>query len=297
MPDPAPAAAAPAAEPQSISVQVPQTIAAVTPASIPDPAPAAKTPTVDFKSLVPAAYKDKPYMKQVTSMDKLFSDFDNAQSLIGQRPQGAEIPGANATPDQIEAYAAKVRPASPDAYTFPETEYSKKFGRDATFQGEMKGLFHKAGLQPWQVNMLTEGYDGIVFNKANEMATSKESQAADFEKLADGHFGAEKEAKLKIANDILKTHVPDAFKSSLEKLPNESLMILSGVLNNVYNKYMKEDDLNIGAKGAATDTTSLQQEAQQLMADPAYKDFRNPKHENVVKRVNELYDQIGKIKK
>jgi hypothetical protein len=286
-----------AQEPQSVAVQTPQTVAAAQPASVPDPTPSSTPPQVDFTSVIPEAYKDKPYMKEVTSFDKLFQDFDNAQSLIGQRQEGLDIPGADATPEQIQAYVDKIKPESVEAYTFPETEYSKKFGRDEAFQGQMKELFHKAGLQPWQVNTLTEGYDAALFGKANEMASSAENQAADFEKLAEGHFGEAKEEKLRIANEILKANTPEAFKEHLAKLPNESLMVLSGVLNNVYDKFMKEDDLNTGGKGTATDTAALQEEARQLMADPAYKDFRNPKHDQIVKRVNELYDQIGNIKK
>jgi hypothetical protein len=296
MPDPN--VTTPTQEPQSVAVQTPQTIAAATPATAPDPQAKPSTPpTMDFTSVIPAAYKDKPYMKEVKSFDKLFQDFDNAQHLIGQRQEGLQIPGANATPEQIAEYAAKVRPESVDAYTFPETEYSKKFGRDEAFQGEMKKLFHDAGLQPWQVETLTKGYDSALFAKANEMAVGAQAQAADFEKLADGYYGTEKEAKLKVANEILKAHTPDAFKDQLAKLPNESLIVLSSVLNNVFDKYMKEDDLNIGGKGSSTDGVALQEEARQLMADPAYKDFRHPNHDRITKRVEELYNQVAAIKK
>jgi hypothetical protein len=289
--------ATPAAEPQSVSVQTPNTIATANPQSQPDPTKTPDQTAVDFTSVIPEAYKGKPYMKEVDSFDKLFADFDNAQTLIGQRQQSAEIPGADATPEQIQAYADKIRPESPDVYTFPETEYSKKFGRDEAFQGEMKTAFQEAALQPWQVNILTEKYDAALFGKASELAASAETQAADFEKLADGHFGESKEEKLKIANAVLKENTPEAFKPFLEKLPNESLMILSAVANELHAKYMTEDNLNIGAKGTATDEGALQEEARQLMADPSYKDFRHPNHDRTVKRVNELYDQIGSIKK
>lgn len=263
----------------------------------PAPAPAAKAdPGLDFTSVIPEAYKDKPYMKEVNSFDKLFKDFDNAQSLIGQRQQEFKIPGPDATPEELEAYVRKVRPETKDVYEFPETEYSKKFGRDEAFQGQMKELFHKAGLHPWQVKTLTEGYDQALFSKANEVANSVEQQNQEFIKLSEGYFGDKAEEKLKIANDILKANTPDAFKDHLEKLDNTSAMIMASVLNNVYEKFMKEDDLNTGAKPSGSDGTALQEEARQLMADPAYKDFRHPRHDATVKRVNELYDQIGKLK-
>jgi hypothetical protein len=182
-------------------------------------------------------------------------------------------------------------------YEFPETEYTKKFGKDETFQGEMGELFHKAGLLPSQAKILSEGYDAAMFGRANEAAAGVETQAGDFEKLADGHFGADKEAKLKIANEILKQHTPEAFQPHLANLSNEALMVLSSVLNNVHDKFMSEDDLNIGGKGAGADASAIQAEARELMKTPAYKDFRNPEHDATVSKVNALYEQVGKIKK
>ncbi len=280
--------------PQSVAVQTPQTTASATPNTNPDPQQQPSAPPVDIKSVIPEAYKDKPYMQQIDSFEKLFQDFDNAQSLIGQRQ--TEVPGKDASEEEVNAFLEKIRPESQDAYEFPETEFSKKFGRDEQFQGQMKELFHKAGLMPHQVKILTEGYDNALFAKANETAQNAETQAADFEKLADGFFGDKKDEKLKIANEILKANTPDQFKEHLGKLSNENLMIMSSVLNNVFDKFMKEDDLNIGGKGTATDASALQEEARQLMARPEYKDFRHPKHDETVNRVNELYDQIGKMK-
>lgn len=293
-PDTTPAAE-PSQEPQSVAVSTPQTVAAATPDTSPDPQPTSPSPQVDFKELIPEQYRDKPYMKEVDSLDKMFADFDNAQQLIGQRQ--AEIPGKDATEEQITAYLDKIRPESTEAYTFPETEYSKKFGRDENFGNEMKSLFQKAGLFPWQVNVLAEGYDAAAFNIAQAQANADNDLAADFEKLADGHFGDQKDAKIKIANEIMKIHTPDNLKPFVEKLSNESLMLTSAILNSVFDKYMSEDDLNIGGKGTSTDGGALQKEAQQLMATPAYKDFRHPDHDATVQKVNELYDQVGKVKK
>jgi len=296
MPDditPEPSAASP--EPTSIAVSSPQTIAAAQPQSAPDPQKPTTPPSMDFNAVVPIEFQNKPYMKEVDSFDKLFKDFDNAQHLIGQK--SFEVPKADAPEEEITAYLDKVRPESADVYELPETEYTKKFGRDEEFGTQMKGLFQKAGLLPHQAKILTEGYDAALFGKANEMAAGAEGQAADFEKMADGHFGGDKDAKLKIANEILKENTPDAFKEYLGNLPNESLMVLSAVLNNVADKYMGEDKLNIGGKPAGADPAAIQEEARQLMASPEYKDFRHPKHDATVARVNELYGQVGSIKK
>jgi len=292
MPDPI----TPPITPEPVAVTTPSTTAVATPSTAPDPiTPATPPASTDFASAIPEAFKDKPYMKEVNSFDKLFADFDNAQSLIGQK--GAEIPGKEATPEEITAYTEKIRPESKDAYEFPETEYTKKFGKDEIFQGEMGDLFHKAGLLPHQAKILTEGYDAAMFGRANEAAAGAEAQAGDFEKLADGHFGADKDAKLKIANEIMKQHTPEAFKPQMENLSNEALMVLSSVLNNVHDKFMSEDDLNIGGVGSGTDAASIQAEARALMQTPAYKDFRNPDHDSTVKRVNEMYEQVGRVKK
>ena len=281
--------------PQTVAVSSPHTTASATPATAPNPQTSTTPPPNDFISTVPEQFRDKPYMKEVTSFDKLFKDFDNAQSLIGQK--SFEVPKADAPEETVNAFLEKIRPESKDVYEFPETEYSKKFGKDEAFQGQMGELFHKAGLLPHQAKMLVEGYDSAIMSKAMEVANQAETQAADFEKLADGHFGAEKAAKLKIANDMLKQHTPDAFKDKLHNLDNESVMIMSSILNDIHGKYMSEDSLNIGGKGTVTDGAAIQEEARQLMTSPEYKDFRHPQHDATVARVNELYASVGKMKK
>jgi hypothetical protein len=281
--------------PEPVAVSTPITTAVATPSTSPDPqTPVTPSPS-DFNTAVPEAFRDKPYMKEVDSFDKLFADFDNAQALIGQKT--FDVPKADAPESEIAAFTDKIRPESKDVYEFPETEYTKKFGKDEAFQGEMSELFHKAGLLPHQAKMLVEGYDGAIMGKAMEVATQAETQAADFEKLADGHFGADKDAKLKIANDLLKEHTPDAFKEKLANLDNESLMIMTGILNDFHGKYMSEDTLNLGGEGSAVDGTAVQEEARQLMTSPAYKDFRHPQHDEVVNKVNQLYSNVGKMKK
>jgi len=273
----------------------PQTSATATP-NMPSDNPQTtepEAPEYDFHKLVPVEFQQKPYMKEVDSFEKLFKDFDNAQSLIGQRQ--AVVPKPDAPPEEWDAYLEKVRPESTDAYEFPETEYTKKFGQDEEFRGQMKELFHKAGLSPYQVKTLAEGYDAALFSRMEAKAKEAETQAADFEKLADGLFGDAKDEKLKRANEILKENTPEEMKPYLQNLSNENLAIMTSILNSFHDKYMAEDDLNTGAKGSGADADGLRDQAQQLMASPAYKDFRHPKHDATVKQVNELYDKIGKM--
>jgi len=286
----------PEVKPEAVKSAAPGTVAVATPNMPQDPASKSaepQTPEFDFHKLVPVEFQQKPYMKEVNSFDKMFKDFDNAQSLIGQKQ--AVIPAPDAAPEVWDAYFSKVRPEKADAYNLPETEYVKKFGRDEEFGNTMKGLFHKAGLHQSQIDILTQGYDGILLEKAKGTADEAAKQSADFEKLADGLFGDKKDEKLKIANALLKEHTPKELQPHLQSLSNDNLTIMASILNSFHDKYMSEDNLNFGGKGSEGDANAARAEAQQLMADPSYKDFRHPKHDATVARVNELYARIGKM--
>ena len=47
---------------------------------------------------IPDAYKDRPYLKGVDSVDKVYEMLDGSQKLLGQRPAG--IPAPDAKPEE-----------------------------------------------------------------------------------------------------------------------------------------------------------------------------------------------------
>jgi hypothetical protein len=74
------------------------------------------------------------------------------------------------------------------------------------------------------------------------------------------------------------------------------------VTDSVYKKFGKEDAFKSGSPGAGggagSDTlASLSAEQKVLMADPAYSDWRNPKHAEIKAKNAAIMDRMRAIKK
>ena len=94
---------------------------------------------------IPDAYKDRPYLKGVDSVDKVYEMLDGSQKLLGQRPAG--IPGPDAKPEEIEKFYSATRPKTAAEYQF---EIDPSIKADEKVIGKMKDLMFKHGLTPAQ---------------------------------------------------------------------------------------------------------------------------------------------------
>lgn len=258
-------------------------------------APAYTPPQIDMTTAIPPEFRDRPFFKDIT-FEKLVKDHVNAQELIGKRPAG--IPPADAKPEQLEAFFQQVRPKDPSEYVFAETEYSKKHGVDKEFQSAMRGVFHKAGLHKWQVDVLSKGYDEQLSKLVSGAEGKVELSETEFDSKIDSIYGPDRQKALDTAKNLMIEHVPAELKPAIANLSNEALLVLTTTLNAVHKKYIAEDSFP-GAQGSAAggveDESSLRVKATNLMATKAYNDFRDPQHESVKKQVDEIYQQVKKM--
>lgn len=79
---------------------------------------------------------------------------DLAQALVETKKMvGDRVPMPKVDdPDSLQRFAAAMRPEKSDAYEVKLDE-----GSDPAFADHMKPMFHEAGLQQWQVDILTKG--------------------------------------------------------------------------------------------------------------------------------------------
>jgi hypothetical protein len=292
-PDAPPAGAPPATPPAGTppaSVQVNhQTPGAVTP-------PAYTPPAINMAEAIPPEFRDKPFFKDIT-FDKLIKDYVNAQELIGKRP--SVLPPADAKPEQLEAFFAQLRPKAATDYTFPETDYMKKHGGDKEYQTHMRQVFHKAGLHPWQVEILSRGNDEYLTKFAEGRENKDALSEQEFDRALDAAYGADKQKSLETAKNLMIESVPAEMKPKIAGLSNDALLLLTMTLNAVHKKYIAEDSFpgGPGAGSGAGDEASIRKQATDLMASKAYNNFMDPQHEAVKKQVADLYTQIGQIHK
>lgn len=277
-------AAAPAADPTA-----PQNLgASFTPGAA--PAPAVNPNDIKFQDIIPVEYKDKPWIKDVKDVPGLFKRTDGLLTEMGKRPAG--IPEDNAPPEKWAAFnKAFGVPDKPEDYKL--SAGTKEAPADPKFQEGIKGVFHKAGVSARQAAVLEAGYNALVAEMVKNQGANNEQQDIDFEKLAGDVFGQRKDEALSGSKKLIMAHAPEAMKPHIEKLSNENLIILAGVLDAVRKEYISEDRMPTGGS-APIGMTAEQRRAkgQELMASKAYQNPFDPDHERVKAEVGRLYKTI-----
>jgi hypothetical protein len=255
---------------------------------IPDPANAPRKAPAASTFNLPDGYKDKPYLKGVDSMDKVFAMLDGAQTLIGKRPAGIPAPDAPAE-EWAKFYDAAGRPKSATEYQFEGQDKA-----DPKFLPKVQEVFYKHGLNAAQAKGVFSDINLALSEFAKQQGVDIQQQNTDFDALGTKVFGAQRDQILSSMKDLIGKHVPVEMKDALGKLPNESLMILAGVLNNVSKAYIKPDGPpSSSPAGTALTPADISAKGRELMASEPYLNVRHPQHDATVKAVRELYAQLS----
>lgn len=277
---------------------------------------ATETPAFDFSTAVPEAYKEKEWVQNILKsenpQEEFFKQYENAQTLIGKRPQGLTIPGDNATPEEVKAFHKALGvPDTVEGYDIKPTtwdEADKELGeyvnsnRSEGLLKDMKEAFMEEGIPPAKMQRLMEKYDKS-FVKHNKEFFTTAIQAntelqADFDKTATEFFGTRKMQVLDAGNKILEATVPEKIQPFLKELDNRSLNIMAAALDSIRAKYIKED--NFGGSGDGGNAVSLDEiknEGRRLMNLPAYGDPLHVDHDKTVALVNANYERQRNLSK
>jgi len=258
-------------------------------ASVSLPLPPAGTPSPETPPAfaLPDAYKDKPYLKGVDSMDKVFKMLDGAQELIGKRPAG--IPGPDATPeDKAKFYDALGRPKTSAEYVLDGSDKA-----DQEFTSVVKDVFHKHGLSAEQAKGVYADINVALGKAAEKLGLAAQQQDVNFDELANKTFGANRDKVLSISKSLLEANVSPSMKEHVAKLSNENLIVLADVLNNINAKYIKQDVAPGGSPTAVGLTpASVSAKGRELMMSEAYNNPFHPNHAQVVQQVKEIYGTL-----
>lgn len=251
--------------------------------------------TSSAEFVIPEAYKDKPYLKDVKGMEDILKKLDGAEKLLGQRPAG--VPDENANQEEWDKfYKVLGRPESAEEYEFKYEDGMDK--PDPEFEKGLKEVLHKAGLSKKQVNVLQPAFDAFikdVSSKRQDPAFSDEG----FDRLAAQVFGDKKDTVLAEVKSIISDNLPkvEGFDKYLEKLDNNNLIVMASVLKNVKDKYISEDQFKQGGTGGFNTSEGLRAQAKVLLASEAYRNPMHPEHDATDAKVRELYKQIAAVGK
>ncbi len=251
-----------------------------------------------LETVIPAEFKDQAYLKDLKGLPigpeaytALFKKLDGAEKLIGKK---TAIPDATAPEAEWDSFFARLRPETADAYEFKGKD-GKEAG-DPEFLKAVKGIFHKAGVPKTQASKIYSEFEALVAGKQAQQQAEIERLDAEFNDMVSKAFTADNEKVLTTARKMIDEFTPDNLKGHIQRLPNESLVILAGILNNISQKFMGEDRMNPDKGGNnGADEATLRTEAKKIMASPEFSDFQHPNHEAAVRRKNEIYEQIGRL--
>lgn len=172
--------------------------------------------------VVPDAYKEAGWTKNIHSIDDLWSQHANAQQLIGRKTVG--IPTADSSEQEYIDFYSKTRPESQDGYDFD----LENDADNALF----KELFYNNGISSRQAKALIDGYKDSV-RKASEPMFSAEG----FEKTMKEELGNEYKGRLDEINKFLKVNARPSQLEALEQSPNEILGLVYGLVSKTMDKY------------------------------------------------------------
>lgn len=258
------------------------------------PPPAAPT-SLAMKDLIESAgLKDRAYLSEYAdkTLDKdtataLLKKLDGAETLIGRK---IGIPGADAKPEEIEKFYKALGVEKAEGYDV------KALGEkpDAEFAKEIQAAAHKGQLSQRQLNAFLGELAPKVALRQKAAAEAQAKLDQEFDGLALAAFGGEKDKVLDRVQGVLKEHTPKMFQAHIDRLSNQDLVLLAGVIDSVIKTYVPEDKIEGmskagGADNNSNDADALRKEARELMSKPAYTDFQHADHAKTINRVKEIY--------
>lgn len=243
----------------------------------------------DFRSSIPEAYREKPYLRDVKAADDVFKMLDSAQSLIGK--QGKAVPAADAPPEEWDKFFNSVgRPETPDKY-----EFERAAGVEVNPETDkaVKALLHKTGLSANQAKSLVKEYEALT---DGQNAVAQAAYDAEFDTFAKDIFKGDVDKELRQSQELLAKLVPESAKKYLPELGNKAAIVLAAVMKEVRAKYVGEDATRLSGSGSGAaggnDEASLRAEGKAIMANPAYSDPFHKDHAVLQAKAKEIYSKI-----
>lgn len=267
------------------------------------PAPAGTPSSIPpaFETLIPEEFRDRAYLSDLKTLPvgpdaykALFKKLEGAQVLIGKKA-GAQPPAADAPAEEAEKFYSTLRPAKAEEYEFPKPAEGQTV--DEEFVKNAREIFYQAGLSKAQVAKMLPAFEKYAIERNAPAVAEAQKLDKEFAEMTTKTFGAETAPVLARSKALLETLTPDTLKPYLNRLPNEALVVLTGVMESVRAKFMKEDSMDGGnPTGAATDVATLNEDLQKVYASDAWKDYKHKDHESVQLKARSIAEAISKAK-
>ena len=269
-----------------------------------------------FDSFVPEAYKQKTWVQNIAKSSdpriEFFKQWEHRESLIGKQ-QAINIPGDDATPEQVKEFHKllgvpdDVAEYKYEGLKYEDTNPDKPLAealmnsRPGDFVSSIAAEAQKLGITPKQFAALAQAYD-TKYIEANKTALSKyqemqRSVDLDLEKQLDSIYGTRKAQVVARVTAELDSLGPE-FQVARNRLDNNSLIALAGIVDKNLTKYAREDTFNQQHVSSGVPTSEgLRAERLQIMQSKEYSDIRSAGHAAAKGRVNALNEQMRQLLK
>jgi len=278
------------------------------PAEAAAPEPVAPGAAQDASDWRPESLRGEKSLEKYNKPEDAFKALVEAQKLIGKRAEGIVPPGEGATPEQVDAFNAKLRElrgvptedkiAEAYAVVAPE-DAPEGYALNPELVGAFQGLALEAGLAPAEFQKLAQGYmamevQAIAAARADAKARQQKAEDALVKEWRDaGEVPKEKLANAleaaKILGWITKTD------NILGDLGNNTDVVKS--LADIIWPLVKESGLKGGGheqQGPTYTPQEARDKARSYTSDPRYKDPRK-RDPDFVREADAFFEKHGKL--
>lgn len=259
-----------------------------------DDPPTGDDPPAAGAFTIPEAFKEKPYMSGIDSMEKLCTKLDGAETLIGKKR--TIIPDDTSSAVDISAFhTARGVPAEDSLYT----PINKEDGADNSFFDALRPALRESNMTQKQVDAFVPKALAIIEKITGEKIASDKKYDEDFTTLADKIFGGTKDNDLAQAKVLLTKYTPEGMVQHMGDLSNEHLIIVAAAMKGIRRDYIKEDSTfddkgNVATGSSADEYSKLAREQLAIAMDKSKTDGER---EAANKKADEYYAKAEASKK
>jgi hypothetical protein len=230
---------------------------------------------------LPDDLKGNATLARYKSIDELARGHIEARSVASSR-----VPQPGDSEESFNAFAAAIRPETPDAYKIEVPE-----GQPTEYAETMRGVFHQAGLHPKQVEII------VAANNAQAEALAQQAdQAVEAFKAERGAAYAQELGQVQAF--MKKLGVDEATVSNAEKaLGSNNLMTFMWKLAEMSGEMQRVDgDPAMDANIAALSLEQAEAKSKELLADKEFAAKINRGDAAALAQHNQLIARIAQLR-
>ena len=264
------------------------------------PAPPADTqdpPPTDWLQGVDADVKAHPSITKYKNVGELAKGHIEANKLVGMEKLPMPQKAFKEVPEEYNIVFDRLgRPSDPNAYVVPDVQYLDGQPRATEDEvKEFKGMAHKIGLMPHQVEALYKYHHERTQTAMKQSVAAGEGVQVATEKTLRTKYGTAFDAKLSQAKGFIQKFANDSLKAKIDGGLGNDADFIDMVIG--ASGHFGEDGEFLGE--ARVTVTMTPEEAQNEIAkikgeaskDPkhAYINRKNPEHNAMVQKVAALH--------